>query len=84
MIKSGASIMPRKMLEAQPRPSAPPIFIVRSSARAKPLTMSDRIPQCQSSAERADITITMGRTVKAIVTTALGLLIVKGAAPPPT
>src|ERR1044071_4540581 len=76
--------MPRKMFEGQPTPSAPPIFIERSSAKAKPFTTIGSTRQCQSKAESADITSTIGKIEKASVTVAFGLVTVKGVGPPPT
>jgi hypothetical protein len=44
-MKSGDSTMPRKMLAAVDRPTAPPTPIVRSSSQEKPRTIGGRMRQ---------------------------------------
>jgi hypothetical protein len=83
-IKRGASIMPRKTVVPAPSAVAPPRLSVLRRTKASPPTTSGRMRQYQSSADRAEITITSGSTPKAKLVIAAGSATRKGAGPPPT
>ena len=71
------------MLAVATRPAGPRVPSARSNSHEMPRMITGRMRQYQSSADSADITITSGSTWKAKVTTAFGLVTVKGVSPPP-
>jgi hypothetical protein len=83
-MNSGDSTMPRKMLAAVERPTAPPMPSVRSSAQEKPRTIGGRIRQWKRSVVSTLMTSTIGSAWKASTNSAPGVFSSKGRGPPPT